>query len=165
MVKNMGKDTLLDTVVKDARESVDTQKATMQFILTISSLCRLMCAYNACDDNSRTGFCETRMRLVEALRENSPSITDEQLMLFAEMQWTVSGYDDNFEGNCIGFESRNGLFITNPFIDESGRFPINMIGACTEYGKKNVDEWCRKATDFIMNFKGYQGDEYEEEEE
>lgn len=158
----MGKDTALDTVVKDARGSVDMQEATMQFILTISSLCRRMSAYNACGDNSCTGFCETRMRLVEALRENSPSITDEQLMLFAEMQWTVSGYDDNLEGNCIGFESRNGLFITNPFIDESGRFPHDMQEAYREYGKKNVDEWCRKARAFIMNFDGYPDDTKEE---
>lgn len=45
----------------------------------------------------------------------------------------------NWENNGdIGFEY-NGRFITNPFIDESGRFEFtNFEAVCDHYGKDNV---------------------------
>ena len=154
----------LDEIVMDNFNGMKVEKATRQFILTIRALCEKMKKYDACGDNECNGFCHTRKVLEKALVENGSCITDEQLMLFAEMQWTVNGFADDDLDIYVWFDSEYST-ILNPFIDESGRFPYNMQDACREYGRDNVEEWCRKATEFIMNFEGYPDDEDDEEDE
>ncbi len=150
---------VIERIVKNASNYASIEKATMQFILTISSLCTKLKKYDACGDNECDGVCSTRMELEKALLDNNPTVTDDQLMLFAEMQWTVNGFANDDPEDYVWFEDKNSTCITNPFIDPTGRFPHDMKGAYKEYGKKNVDEWCRKAREYIMNFKDDQSKE------
>lgn len=44
----------------------------------------------------------------------------------------------------IGFEY-NGQWITNPFVDPSGRFPLSYSEAIRKYGRVNIDNFIRDA--------------------
>lgn len=50
----------------------------------------------------------------------------------------------NDDNPSVYFE-HNGMAITNPWIDESARFPLDDIGAVKEYGLENVIDFCEKA--------------------
>lgn len=57
----------------------------------------------------------------------------------AEENFNNGNYDTE-----IGFEF-NGMWIINPWIDESGRFELNDEEAINTYGKDNIEEFIELA--------------------
>lgn len=68
---------------------------------------------------------------------------------FAYWQWTVAldPYPVSF------YFDETGQDIPNPWIDPSGRFPLDIVGAVKEYGAENVTKFISDATIYLFNLK------------
>ncbi len=60
---------------------------------------------------------------------------------------------ENAKTTTVYFD-HNGMAITNPWIDESARFPLSDIQAVETYGLANVMDFCEKAIDLALKVKG-----------
>lgn len=59
-------------------------------------------------------------------------------------------YDPNSD---VGFEDENsGQFITNPFVDPTGRFDLTVSESIETYGVDNVKYFCNGVLDIINNY-------------
>lgn len=67
---------------------------------------------------------------------------------FADWQWTVADPYPVF----FYFEE-TGQDIPNPWIDPSGRFPLDTVEAVKEYGAENVTKFISDATIYLFNLK------------
>ena len=68
---------------------------------------------------------------------------------FADWQWTVA------LDPCpvFFFFEETGQDISNPWIDPSGRFPLDTVDAVKEYGAENVTKFIADATIYMFNLK------------
>ena len=68
------------------------------------------------------------------------NITEQQ---FNEiMRYAFSTHTDNIV-DVIGFES-NDVWITNPFIDDTGRFDLTVDESILTYGEDNIYKYCKE---------------------
>ena len=64
----------------------------------------------------------------------------------SQQDWKIiKEWCDNYDpDSSVGFESRNGQWITNPFLDETGRFDLTIDEAIKTYGLDNVKNFCEQ---------------------
>lgn len=85
--------------------------------------------------------------VTEVLTESSeitPNILD-KIKQFADDQFTVAGETGEQDG-MVSVES-DGQGIIDPWMDHSGRFPLDDVGAVKEYGLDTVLSFCLLALD------------------
>lgn len=54
------------------------------------------------------------------------------------------------ESPLVSFE-HNGMAITNPWIDESARFPLSDAQAVETYGLENIIDFCEQVCELAIN--------------
>ena len=61
----------------------------------------------------------------------------------------VKKWCDNYDpDSSVGFEAGEyGLWVTNPFLDETGRFDLTIDEAIKTYGLENVKKFCQQVLD------------------
>ena len=64
----------------------------------------------------------------------------------SQQDWEIiKEWCDNYDpDSSVGFESKNGQWITNPFLDETGRFDLTIDEAIGTYGLDNVKNFCEQ---------------------
>lgn len=64
----------------------------------------------------------------------------------------VNEWCDNYDpDSSVGFEvGEHGLWVTNPFLDETGRFDLTIDEAIETYGLENVKKFCKQ----VLNYGG-----------
>ena len=81
---------------------------------------------------------------VNALDLGITEIELEAVKEFAEKQWEDFENIEKENRPYVSFEYQ-GMDITNPWIDESGRFPLSDADAISEYGLINIKKFCTEA--------------------
>lgn len=68
-----------------------------------------------------------------------------------QQDWEIiKEWCDNYDpDSSVYFESENGQGITNPFLDESGRFDLTIDEAIATYGLDNVKNFCEQVLDYV----------------
>lgn len=69
-------------------------------------------------------------------------------LLKAIKEFAYLNYDTN-RNPLVSFEY-NGMSITNPWIDESARFPLTDAQAVETYGLTNVIDFCQRVCELAI---------------
>lgn len=66
-------------------------------------------------------------------------------------------YDEEFENSFI--DENEGITITDPHMDSTGRYELNYNEAVKDYGQKNIDKWRENAASNRKGWKKIDSDE------
>jgi hypothetical protein len=79
------------------------------------------------------------------IRANDNSALFNKLGITSQEFEVIKRWCDNYDpDSSVGFESGNGMWVTNPFLDESGRFELSLAEAVNTYGLDNIKNFCRQ---------------------
>ena len=93
--------------------------------------------------------------MIWKLKDINSDITIEEIRNFAEYQFCDMGDGDAavyIDSGCLPEELKEYAVI-NPWIDDSGRFPLTTLEAENLYGKSTVQNFVLKATGYLQKHR------------